>query len=44
MPVLLSRMRRDFDASGGFTTSTAVAMWICYGLGGALYADAMRRG
>lgn len=39
MPVLLSRMRRDFDASGGLTTSTAVAMWSCYGLGGALYAE-----
>jgi protein-S-isoprenylcysteine O-methyltransferase Ste14 len=44
VPVLLWRMRRDFDASGDFTTSTAVAMWSCYGLGGALYADVMRRG
>ncbi len=43
LPVLLSRMRRDFDASGGFTTSTAVAMWGCHGLGGALYADVLRR-
>jgi protein-S-isoprenylcysteine O-methyltransferase Ste14 len=44
LPVVLSRMRRDFDAGGGFTTSTAVAMWSCYGLGGALYADALHRG
>jgi protein-S-isoprenylcysteine O-methyltransferase Ste14 len=44
LPVLLLRMRRDLDTRGGFTTSTAVAMWSCYGLGGALYADALRRG
>jgi protein-S-isoprenylcysteine O-methyltransferase Ste14 len=44
LPVLLSRMRRDFDARGSLTTSTAVAMWSCYGLCGALYANALRRG
>jgi protein-S-isoprenylcysteine O-methyltransferase Ste14 len=44
MRVLLSRMRREFDARGEFTTATATAMWGCYALGGGLYAHALRTG
>jgi hypothetical protein len=44
VPVLLVRMRRDFDARGGCTRSTATAMWGCYGIGGALYVHALLRG
>jgi protein-S-isoprenylcysteine O-methyltransferase Ste14 len=44
VPALLVRMRRDFDARGGFTRSTATAMWGCYGIGGALYVHALLRG
>jgi protein-S-isoprenylcysteine O-methyltransferase Ste14 len=44
VPPLLIRMRRDFEQSGSFSRSTAAAMWACYGLGGGLYAHALRRG
>lgn len=44
LAALLPRMRRDFEATGTFDRSTATAMWAAYGLGAALYADAVRDG
>lgn len=41
---VLRRMRADVDRQGAFRRSTATSMWARYGLGGAVYADALRRG
>lgn len=44
LATLLPRMRREFEASGTFSRSTAAAMWAAYGLGAVVYADAIRHG
>lgn len=43
-PVVLRRMRADFDRDGAFRTSTAVAMWGLYAGTTAVYTDSVRHG
>lgn len=44
LATLLPRMRKDFDTTGTFRTSTAAAMGCLYAAGAGLYASELRRG